>query len=85
MAHQQRSGYRPAGMGIGRKWNKRISVGVATVTAVLKNGHKEFIGEVRAYNWEAIWLSTIDFDEIDDPEEWWRCVKDAYERLKKKL
>jgi hypothetical protein len=58
-------------------------VGVATVIAVLSNGDKEFIGEVRAYNWEAIWLSTMDFDEVDDPQEWWECVKDAYEQLKK--
>ncbi len=39
-------------------------VGVATVFAILEN----------------IWLSTADFDEVDDPQEWWRCVKDAYER-----
>ncbi len=58
-------------------------IGVATVFAVLKNGRKEFIGEVRAYNWETIWLSTTDFDEVDDPQEWWRCANDAYERLKK--
>ena len=58
-------------------------VGVATVTAVLKNRGKEFIGEVRANNWEAIWRSTKDFDEIDDPDEWWRYVKEVYERLKK--
>jgi hypothetical protein len=55
-------------------------VGVATVFAVLKNGRKEYIGEVRAYNWEAIWLSTTDFDEVDDPEEWWKCVQGAYKR-----
>lgn len=54
-------------------------VGITTVIAVLKVGCKEFIGEVRAYNWEAIWLSTIDFDEIGDPKEWWRCIKDSYE------
>ncbi len=58
-------------------------VGVAAVFAVFKNSRKEFIGEVRAYNWEAIWLSIIDFDEVDDPPEWWRGVKDAHERLKK--
>ncbi len=39
-------------------------------------------GEVRAYNWEAIWLSTVDFDEVDNPEEWWKSVKDAYEQLR---
>lgn len=55
-------------------------VGVATVFAVLENGRKEYIGEVRTYNWEAIWLSTADFDEVDNPEEWWKCVKDAYMR-----
>lgn len=59
-------------------------VGVATVFAVLKNGHKEFMGEVRAYNWEVVWLSTIDFDEVDDSQEWWSCIKDAYEQFKKK-
>ena len=59
-------------------------VGVATVFAVLKNGHKEFMGEVRAYNWEAIWLSTIDFDEVDDSQEWWRYIKNAYDKFKKK-
>ncbi len=58
-------------------------VGVATVIGVLRNGRKEIIGEVRAYNWEAIWLGTADFDEIDDPQEWWKCIKDAYRRLEK--
>ncbi|MBU7025712.1 MAG: hypothetical protein HXS48_02130 [Theionarchaea archaeon] len=58
-------------------------VGVATVFAVLEDGRKEYIGEVRAYNWEAIWLSTVDFDEIDDAHEWWESVIEAYERLTK--
>lgn len=58
-------------------------VGVATVSAVFEDGRKEYIGEVRAYKWEAIWLSTVDFDEVDDAEEWWESIKDAYERLKK--
>jgi uncharacterized membrane protein len=34
------------------------------MTAVLVNGSKEFIWAVRAYNYEAIWLSTTDFDEV---------------------
>jgi hypothetical protein len=36
------------------------------------NGHKEYLGEVRAYNFEAIWLSTKEYDEVDDAEEWWK-------------
>jgi hypothetical protein len=58
-------------------------VGVATVYGVLKNRQKEYLGEVRAYNWEAIWLSTKEYDEVDKAEEWWRCVKEDYEKLKK--
>ena len=58
-------------------------VGVATVIGVLRDGRKEIVGEVRAYNWEAIWLSTTHIDEIDDPQEWWRSIKDAYERHKR--
>ncbi|MBU7012443.1 MAG: hypothetical protein HXS46_17320 [Theionarchaea archaeon] len=58
-------------------------IGIAAVYAVCKDGRKEYIGEVRAYNWEAIWLSTVDFDEVDDPEEWWESIKDAYEQLKR--
>ncbi|MBI4162205.1 MAG: hypothetical protein HY513_00855 [Candidatus Aenigmarchaeota archaeon] len=49
-------------------------IGVATVYAVHKNGRKECLGEVRAYNWEAIWLSTNKYDEVDDAIEWWRCI-----------
>jgi hypothetical protein len=59
-------------------------VGVARIFAVLENGHKEYLGEVRAYNFEAIWLSTNEFDEVDDAEEWWKCIKDDYEKLKKR-
>lgn len=58
-------------------------VGVATVYAVLQDGKREYLGEVRAYNWEAIWLSTNEYDEVDDAEEWWRCIKEDYEKLKK--
>jgi len=58
-------------------------VGVATVFAVLKNGRKKCIGEVRAYNREAIWLSTKKYDEVEDAEEWWKCVKEDYEKLRK--
>lgn len=59
-------------------------VGVATVIAVLDNGEKEFIGEVRAYNGEAIWLSTADSDECDDVQEWWKSIRDVYERIRSK-
>jgi hypothetical protein len=48
---------------------------------MLQDGKKN--GEVRAYNREAIWLSTNEYDEVDDAEEWWRCIKGDYEKLKK--
>ena len=59
-------------------------VGVATVCAILQNGKREYLGEVRAYNWEAIWLSTNEYGEVDDAEEWWKCIKEDYEKLKKR-
>jgi len=59
-------------------------VGVARIFAVLENGNNEYLGEVRAYNFEAIWLSTNEYDEVDDAEEWWKCIKDDYEKLKKR-
>ena len=58
-------------------------VGVATVYAILQDGKREYLGEVRAYNGEAIWLSTNEYDEVDDAEEWWRFIKEDYEKLKK--
>ncbi len=59
-------------------------VGVARIYAVLANGQKEYLGEVRAYNFEAIWLSTKEYDEVDSAEEWWKCIEDDYRKLKKK-
>ncbi len=59
-------------------------VGVARIYAVLTDGHNEYLGEVRAYNFEAIWLSTREFDEVDNAGEWWKCIEDDYRELKKK-
>ena len=58
-------------------------VGVAMVYAILQDGKSEYLGEVRAYNWEAIWLSTNEYDEVDGAGEWWRFIKEDYEKLKK--
>lgn len=58
-------------------------VGVAMVYAILQDGRKEYLGEVRAYNWEVIWLSTNEYDEVDDAGEWWKSIKEDYEKLKK--
>jgi len=59
-------------------------IGAATVIAVLKNGQQEYVGEVRAYEFEAIWLSTNEYDEVDDAEEWWRYIKEDYEKFKRR-
>ncbi len=58
-------------------------VGVAMVYAILQDGKSEYLGEVRAYNWEVIWLSTNEYDEVDGAGEWWRFIKEDYEKLKK--
>ena len=58
-------------------------IGVATVYTILQDGKREYLGEVRAYNFEAIWLSTNEYDELDDAGVWWRCIKEDYEKLKK--
>lgn len=58
-------------------------IGVAWVYAVLQNGKREYVGEVRAYNWVAIWLCTNEYDEVASAEEWWKCIKEDYEKLKK--
>ncbi|KXA91696.1 hypothetical protein AKJ64_04580 [candidate division MSBL1 archaeon SCGC-AAA259E17] len=56
--------------------------GVAWVYAVLQGGRKEYVGEVRAYNWETIWLCTSEHDEVDSAEGWWRCIEEDYESLR---
>lgn len=58
-------------------------VGVAIVYAILQDGRREYLGEIRAYNWEVIWLSTNEYDEVDDAREWWKSIKEDYEKLKK--
>lgn len=58
-------------------------IGAAWVYAILQNGKKEYVGEVRAYNWEAIWLCTNEYDEVDTAEEWWKCIKNDYGKLKR--
>jgi len=50
---------------------------------ILQDGRKEYLGEVRAYNWEVIWLSTNEYDEVDNAGEWWKSIKEDYEKLKK--
>lgn len=59
-------------------------IGVAWVYAILQDGRREYIGEIRAYNWETIWLCTKGYDEVDDAEEWRICIKEDYEKLKKR-
>ena len=58
-------------------------IGVAWVYAILPDGKRECLGEVRAYNWETVWLCTKEHDEIDNAEEWWMQIKESYEKLKK--
>jgi len=59
-------------------------IGIATIYAVLEEGEKEtYLGEVRAYNWETIWLSTNKYDEVDTAENWWEIINEDYNKIKK--
>lgn len=56
-------------------------IGIAYIYAILKNGKKEYIGEIRAYNFETLWLDTIDEEDIQSPKEWWENINEIYKRL----
>jgi hypothetical protein len=56
-------------------------IGIAYIYAILKNGKKEYIGEIRAYNFETLWLDTIDDEDIQSPNEWWENLNEIYKRL----
>lgn len=56
-------------------------IGVAIVYAILKDGTKEFIGEIRAYDWRAYWLSTIEEDEIESAKKWFELINEDYKKL----
>ena len=58
-------------------------IGVATIYEVLENGGEIYLGEVRAYNWETIWLSTNKYDEVDTAENWWEIINEDYNKIKK--
>jgi hypothetical protein len=49
------------------------------IYAILKNGKKEYIGEIRAYNFETLWLDTIDEEDIQSPKEWWENINGSAE------
>ena len=58
-------------------------VGVVTIYAILENGRKEFLGEIRAYNWETFWLSTNEDEQVDTAENWWELINEEYQKLLK--
>ncbi len=58
-------------------------IGIATIYAVLDDGEKIHMGEIRAYNWETFWLSTQKFDEVDNAKNWFELIKGDYEKLVK--
>jgi len=86
MSHDSRSTYSRAYFRVENRIYKARDwpdVGVATVYAILQDGKREYLGEVRAYNWESIWLSTNEYDEVDDAEEWWRSIKEDMKNSKR--
>ena len=55
-------------------------VGIATIYAVINN-ELEFLGEIRAYNWETYWLSTLEDEQVDTAKNWWELINEEYQRL----
>jgi len=55
-------------------------VGIATIYAVINN-KLEFLGEIRAYNWETYWLSTNEDEQVDTAKNWWELINEEYQRL----
>ena len=53
----------------------------ATIYAVIKNNEPEFLGEIRAYNFETYWLSTNGDEEVDTAENWWELINKEYQKL----
>ena len=53
---------------------------IAVIYAVINN-EVNFLGEIRAYNWEAFWLSTNEDEEVDTAENWFELIKEEYEKL----
>lgn len=55
-------------------------VGIATIYGVINN-KLEFLGEIRAYNWETYWLSTNEDEQVDTAENWWEIINEEYQKL----
>ncbi|MFT4326151.1 MAG: hypothetical protein ACMXYK_01485 [Candidatus Woesearchaeota archaeon] len=58
-------------------------VGVAFIYAVY-NGDKNYLGELRAYNFETYWLSIREDDEVDTVEHWFELIMEDYKKNFKK-
>ena len=57
-------------------------IGIVYIYAILESGKKEYIGEIRAYDFNSIWLDTIDYEQIESIENWWDSINEIYNRLK---
>ncbi|MGM0497518.1 MAG: hypothetical protein ACQESJ_06330 [Bacteroidota bacterium] len=56
-------------------------VGIARIYGVL--GHKKTIlAELRAYNFETYWLSTREYDEVDNADDWFDIIMKDYETIR---
>lgn len=58
-------------------------VGVATIYAIINN-KRIYLGEIRAYNFETLWLSTREDDEVDTAENWFELIQEDFQNLIKK-
>src|SRR3989344_3352801 len=52
----------------------------ATIYAVINN-EPEFIGEIRAYQFETYWLFNNENDLVDTAENWWALINEKYQEL----
>ena len=54
---------------------------VVNIYAIIGSSEPQFIGEIRAYNWETYWLSTFGCEEVDTAENWWELINEEYQKL----
>ena len=57
-------------------------VAIATIYAILENNEEKiYLGDIRAYNFETYWLSTIEDEEVDNAKNWFELIREEYEKL----
>ena len=54
-------------------------IGVVSIYGIIRK-KKIFLGEIRAYNQETFWLSTREYDEVDNIQNWFELINEDYKK-----